>query len=418
VGRALFFDTTLSNPPGMACATCHAPKAGWSYPVSNINLALGPVPGIAPGRFGNRKPPTVSYAAYLPKGPPTFNANAQSYIGGLFFDGRANDLVSQASFPLQNPNEMNDVVHNAGSPALVVQKVAAGPNARLFQQVYGPAVFTQPTSQVFLQITSAISAFEATPEVSPFSSQYDAYLAGKATLSPAAMTGLQLFTGSITGRPGGAPFTKSANCVICHSIPSSTAAGPDIFTGSAFVNTGVPKNPNNPFYHETNATADPLGFNPLGAAYIDYGLGDNLYLAQGLPAGNIGAGSNGKGDYLGINGTFKTPTVRNVDSRPNPGFVKAYEHNGVFKSLKQVVHFYNTRNLTTVPGEVIDFTQPNPYAGLKGQPLFPTPEYPPTMQNPSGAPTGLVGNLGLTDQEENDIVAFLQTLTDAPPAKK
>jgi cytochrome c peroxidase len=415
----LFFDTTLSNPPGMSCATCHAPQAGWAFPKSNINLTLGPVPGIVPGRFGNRKPPTISYAAYLPKGPPTFNANAQVYVGGLFFDGRANDLISQASFPLQNPNEMNDIVHNVGSPDLVVQKVASGPSAALFKQVYGPAVFTQPSSQVFLQITSAIATFEATPEVSPFSSQYDAYLSGKATLNPAAMIGLQLFTGTTTGRPGGQPFTRSANCVICHSIPGSTSAGPDLFTGSAFVNTGVPKNPNNPFYNQTNATADPLGFNPLGAAFIDYGLGANLYVAMGLPAGNAGTASNGRGDYLAINGTFKTPTLRNVDKRPGGGFVKDYGHNGVFKSLKQVVHFYNARNLTTAPGEVIDFTKPHPYAGLKGKPLFPAPEYPnpTTLQNPTGAPDGLVGNLGLTDEEENDIVAFLQTLSDTPPVR-
>jgi hypothetical protein len=81
------------------------------------------------------------------------------------------------------------------------------------------------------------------------------------------------------------------------------------------------------------------------------------------------------------------------------------------------VHFYNARNLTTEPGEVIDFTQPNPYANLVGVPLFPEPEYPSpvTMQNPQGLPgssTNQMGNLGLTDQEENDIVAFLQTLSD------
>jgi cytochrome c peroxidase len=419
VGRALFFDTTLSNPPGMACATCHAPQAGWAYPNSNINLALGPVPGVVPTRFGNRKPPQISYVALLPKGPPTFNVLAQSYQGGYFFDGRANDLPSQATFPLQNPNEMNDVVHNAGSPALVVQKVAAGPNAGLFQQVYGPAVFTQPTSQVFLQIASAIAAFEASPAVSPFNSQYDAFLAGTATLSPSALNGLRLFTGTTTGRPGGPANVKNANCAVCHVLSTNLATGPDLFSASTFHNLGIPKNPNNPFYNQTSAAADPLGFNPLGAAYIDYGLGANLYVALGLPAGNTGTGANGRGDYLSINGAFKTPTLRNVDKRPGPGFVKDYEHNGVFKSLKQVVHFYNTRNLTTAPGEVIDFTKPNPYAGLVGTPLFPAPEYPSaaTLINPTGSQggaTSFLGNLGLTDQEENDIVAFLQTLSDGP----
>jgi cytochrome c peroxidase len=419
VGQALFFDPTLSTPPGMSCSTCHSPQAGFAYPISGINQALGPVPGAFPGRFGNRKPPQISYVALLPKGPPTFNPLAQTYQGGFFFDGRANDLVSQAAGPFQNPNEMNDLVNNIGSPALVVQKVSCGPSAGIFKQVYGAAVFTQPTSQVFLQVCSAIAAFEASPAMSPFSSQYDAYLAGKTTLSASAMHGLQLFTGTTNGRPGGPAYAKNANCSVCHALSSNLATGPDLFSVSTFHNLGVPRNPSNPFYGQTNAFADPVGVNALGSAYIDYGLGANFYTARGLPAGNVGAGSNGKGDFLNVNGMFKTPTLRNVDYRPGPGFVKDYDHNGVFKSLKQVVHFYNTRNLTTFPGEVIDFTRPNPYAGLKGTPLWPAPEYPnpATLVNPTGSQgafTSFLGNLGLADQDENDIVAFLQTLTDAP----
>jgi hypothetical protein len=168
----------------------------------------------------------------------------------------------------------------------------------------------------------------------------------------------------------------------------------------------------------TNALADPTGYNRQGAAYIDLGLGGVFYPANyGLPAGNIGIGSNGQGDFLGLNGTFKAPTLRNVDKRPRPGFVKRYTHNGFFTDLKTVVHFYNTRNLTSVPGEVIDFTQDQPYANLKGIPLWPSPEYPnqTTLQNPNGAfnsDGAQVGNLGLTDAEENDVVAFLKTLTD------
>jgi cytochrome c peroxidase len=148
------------------------------------------------------------------------------------------------------------------------------------------------------------------------------------------------------------------------------------------------------------------------------GLGGLLYPLNDLPAGNMGPGSNGKGDFLGINGAFKTPTFRNVDKRPHPGFVKAYMHNGALKSLKQVVHFYNTRNLTTRPGEVIDFTQEHPYANLQGIPLWPPPEIssPESLENPTGAfnsDLATVGNLGLTNNEEDHIVAFLKTLTDS-----
>jgi cytochrome c peroxidase len=91
-------------------------------------------------------------------------------------------------------------------------------------------------------------------------------------------------------------------------------------------------------------------------------------------------------------------------------------HNGYFKTLKDVVHFYNTRNLTT-RGEIINLIAANPYANIAGKPLWPAPEYASaaTLQNAAGRPAGpasRVGNLGLTDQEENQIVAFLGTLSD------
>jgi cytochrome c peroxidase len=349
----------------------------------------------------------------MTKGPPTFVPDFFSYVGGFFYDGRAADLTAQVPGPLQNPNEMNN------TPAGVVAAVMNGPSARLFQQAFGASISTVSVDTAFADIVQAIVAYESSQALSPFNSKYDLYLEGQAQLTQQEMAGLQLFTGSTTGRPGGPPTQKQANCVVCHSIPSTSGQSPDLFTASTFNNTGVPKNPNNPYYKQTNAAADPLGYNPLGAAYIDYGLGDFLYPQASLPSGNVGAGSNGQGDYLSINGVFKTPTLRNVDARPAQNFVKAYSHNGFFKSLPQIVHFYNTRNLTTVPGEVIDFTRPNPYAGLKGTPLWPPPETPSpaTLVNPTGAPPGrgLVGNLGLTPQDEANLVAFLQTLSDAPP---
>jgi cytochrome c peroxidase len=203
-----------------------------------------------------------------------------------------------------------------------------------------------------------------------------------------------------------------------------TTQGRDVLTMYCYANIGIPKNPNNPFYENTDPIANPTGFNPLGRNFVDFGLG-----------ANANPGTDGTkffnqtpGDIPMFAGLFQTPTNRNVDQRPSPNFVKAYMHNGVLKSLKEVVHFYNTRNLTTVPGEVIDFTQPNPFANLKGTPLWPTPEVPNpvSLTNPTGAPPlapgatapagvngfGQIGNLGLTDQQENDVVAFLKTLSD------
>jgi cytochrome c peroxidase len=416
LGRALFFEDDLSSPSGMACATCHAPQAGFTYPESDTNQLTGTVPGAVAIRYGNRRPPTISYARFIPQGTPTFDSRANAYVGGLFYDGRASSLADQAQAPLQNPNEMNNLVHNAGSPALIVSEVQHGPNAALFQQVFGPGVFGQSSDSVFQLVVKAISAWEASPEVSPFSSKYDAYLAGKVALTAAELDGLRLFTGSTNGRPGGPPFTKNAECSSCHVLSPQPGQGPDLFTDFHYYNIGLPRNAQNPYYAETDRTADPVGYNRYGEGYVDLGLGDFLYPLQGVV----------EGDYLGIKGAFKAPTLRNVDTRPSPTFVKAYGHNGFFKSLPQVVHFYNTRNLTAKQGEVIDFTKSEPYAGLQGTPLWPAPEYigapnfgsPITMINPAGLATGPgrhLGNLGLTPQQEADLVAFLRTLSDAPP---
>lgn len=424
LGRTLFNDHTLSEPAGMACVSCHDPETGFSHPSSTVNEQLGVAPGIIPGRFGFRKPPTAAYAAYLPTGIPYFVEDLQAYVGGLFYDGRVKDTVEQAKAPFLNPNEMNNLVHDMGSPEMVVNKIKNGPSCSLFRLTYGVNVFNRPTAEVYQLVGQAISAYEKSDEVSPFTSKYDYYLAGQATLTDDELRGLREVTGSFTGRPGGWHYPINAHCVECHGIPGfSSSRTSDLWTNSCYANLGVPKNANNPYYTMTDSNSNPVGYNPLGADFIDYGLGDFYYPLIGKPVGDLD-----EGDPLAIDGTFKTPTLRNVDKRPYPGFVKAYMHNGVFKSLEEVVHFYNTRNLTTIPGEVIDFTKADPYAGLVGTPLWPRPEWPSpvSMINPQGLPNDdqngtmggeQIGNMGLSDYDEQCIVAFLKTLTDGyvPP---
>lgn len=420
LGKALFHDQTLSEPAGMACVTCHDPATGFSYPQMGINATYGPVPGIVPGRFGFRKPPTAAYTPFMPEGVPHYVNKLQAYVGGLFYDGRAPSAAQQAKFPFLNPNEMNNLVHDVGSPEMVVSKIENGPSGVPFRQVFGDRVFEQPTAVVYNDMAQAIAAYEKSSEVSPFSSKYDAYLAGKATLSDLELRGLRMVTGSLSGRPGGSiPFRINAHCSECHGIPTQKGNGPDLWTNSCYANLGAPRNERNPFYNMTDPASDPAGYNPLGRNFIDFGLGDFLYPLNGKPSGDLQ-----EGDPLAIDGTFKTPTLRNVDKRPYPGFVKSYMHNGSFKTLEQVVHFYNTRNLTTYPKEVIDFTQPDPYANLKGIPLWPQPEWPSplTLINPKGlsgkhdGSGGMaaeqIGNMGLDAYDEQCIVAFLKTLTD------
>jgi cytochrome c peroxidase len=94
---------------------------------------------------------------------------------------------------------------------------------------------------------------------------------------------------------------------------------------------------------------------------------------------------------------IQVPTLRNVDKRPYPAFVKAYGHNGCFTSLKQIVHFYNTR-------DVLPRCQPHD-AG-QGTTCWPAPESTDNLN------TSKVGHLGLSDAEQDARVVFMQTLTD------
>ena len=91
------------------------------------------------------------------------------------------------------------------------------------------------------------------------------------------------------------------------------------------------------------------------------------------------------------------PTLRNVDKRPYPTFVKAYGHNGYFKSLKAIVHFYNTR-------DVLPRCKPDDPG--EGTTCWPAPESTTNMN------ASKVGRLGLSDSEEDAIVSFMQTLSD------
>ena len=104
--------------------------------------------------------------------------------------------------------------------------------------------------------------------------------------------------------------------------------------------------------------------------------------------------------YLPEMGKHKVPTLRNVDLRPYETFTKAFGHNGYFKTLEGIVHFYNTRDVKAAcPG---DYTE----AEALASDCWPEPEVPMNVNS------GELGDLGLTAAEEAAIVAFLRALSD------
>jgi cytochrome c peroxidase len=355
LGRHLYFDSNLSVPPGQACAACHAPETGFTGPSSEINAGQVAYPGAVHVRAGGRKPPTAAYGGFSPV--LYYDEAEELFIGGMFWDGRAtgwtlgDPLAEQALGPFLNPLEQN--VPNA---KLVCRKVANSDYADLFEQVWGPGSVNavKGVPLMYERIGRSIAAFEASSEVNPFTSKYDYYLEGLAELTEQEALGLELFEGK-------------AMCALCHLSQPGEDGMPPLLTDFTYDNLGIPVNPELPIYDAVRR------FNPDGAELIDPGLGG--FLAS-VPEYAHLAGDNW--------GKHKVPTLRNVDLRPYPEFVKAYGHNGYFKSLEVITNFYNTRDVGS----------------------WPAPEVPGTVN------TDELGDLGLSAEEEAAVVAFMKTLSD------
>ncbi len=383
LGGLLYFDENLSEPSGQACASCHDPKTGFDDPDSNLPVSEG----VIPGRFGGRNSPISAYAMYAPI--LHFDAEEGLWVGGQFWDGRAtgevlgDPLADQALGPFLNPVEMN----NPDKDHVIVD-VAISAYAGLFEQVWGANALNN-VKKAYDQVALSIAAFERTQLFGQFSSKYDAYLAyclangggmddcakgnGKAAnkamkryFNQKERRGMALFMGE-NDNDGKLTAGEGAMCSACHvadwtaaadytlpvQVPDWAPAGmvPPVFTDFTFDNLGVPQNTEYPF----PAVAPPdLGLGPI--------VGDP-----------------------DENGKFKVMPVR------NSGLSAPYAHNGLFKSLKDIVHFYNTRD---VPG-----------AGPGGADWLP-PEYPATVNHDE------LGNLGLSDADEGALVEFMRTLDD------
>lgn len=372
LGKAIFFDERLSINGNQACAACHGPESGWTGPDSAINTAGAVYEGSISGRFGNRKPPSSAYATFSPILHYVIEKKKAVFAGGNFWDGRATGekLGSPATDQAQGPF-LNPLEQALSSPADVVSRVCGGAYAGLFMQVWGNDACDQDkVNAAYDDIARSIAAFEASPESNAFTSKYDYYLKGMVDLTQEEKKGLNL-------------FKSKGKCANCHVADPGPNGQPPLFTDFTYDNLGVPRNPDNPFYTQT-------AFNPAGLGWIDLGLGG--FLANRLDYWQFAPANLGK---------QKVPTVRNVDKRPYAGFVKAYTHNGYFKSLKGIVHFYNTRDAK--PACIDPFTTE---ADALAQNCWPAPEVPVNVN------TRELGNLHLTEDQEDAIVAFLKTLSD------
>lgn len=346
LGKFIYFDK-ISIPNSMACADCHSPRTGFTGPTPGINIHGSVYRGADAHNFGARKPPSSAYATQSPV--LYYDAGEETFTGGNFWDGRAtgerlgSPAAEQALGPFMNPAE-----HNIPDKKTVLKKIAESNYASIWKDVWGEELKYSTKEEIDLnydRVGLAIAAYEGSSEVNQFTSKFDYVKKGLAHFTPIEAWGFDLFNNEDKGR-----------CAECH--PSG--GDKPLFTDFTYDNLGIPKNPENPVYKY-----DP--------GFIDHGLGGFLMTRE---------------DYKQLAqanfGKHKVPTLRNVDKKPGVGFTKAYTHNGVFKSLKEVVHFYNTRDVKS----------------------WPEPEYSGNINKEE------LGNLGLTSAEEDAIVAFLQTLSD------
>jgi cytochrome c peroxidase len=277
--------------------------------------------------------------------------------GGLFWDGRDDTLQLQAMGPLMNPAEMANT-----SEAEIAGKLAQPRYARQFVQLFGENVLKNP-SLLITEAMSAIARYQIEDRsFHRFDSKYDAWLEGKARLSPAELRGLRLFNDP-----------AKANCGGCHLSQAGHDGLPPLFTDAQYEALGVPRNMAIP------ANKDPKVF--------DLGL-----------CGPIRTDLAKQTQYCAM---FLTPTLRNSAAR------SVYFHNGIYHNLRQVLDFYNLRNID--PGRIYPRAASGKVAAYDDIP----PQYranvdvadAPFDRKPGDKPA-------MSQADIQDIIAFLKTLDD------
>jgi cytochrome c peroxidase len=434
LGKLMNFDENISPAKNRACGFCHMPYAAFSGPIPSVNLTMVAYPGSYEFRAGKRTAQRYTYASFFPV--LNYNQTQGLFFGGNFWDSRATGYLlgspdaEQAQHPPVDTQE-----HALPDTACIAYRLSQAVYRPLFETVWGAGslnitwplnteqICSTPgfggsatpiqlipedrtkANNVFDHWGNSLDQYETSPDVSAFSSKFDAYLKGNYTLTKDEAAGMDLFNGK-------------GNCNSCHLTGRGTTSPqfqPDhskaasvtpLFTCFGSANEGLPLNPRDAIYYQN--TPDSLGFtaNPDGFAFRDLGMGSFL---RGVAAPN--PNSDWTQFAPGVDGQFQVSSARNAAMTPAscstteagsaPYFQKGFFHNGYIKSLKQLVHFYNTRDV--YPFNVTSGHCP---AGTTEKVnCWPMPE----VRNNLDMTTG---QLGLTDKEEDQIVRFLQTLTD------
>jgi cytochrome c peroxidase len=411
-GKAIFFDKSLSASGRQSCGTCHVPSHAFTADGTTDQGLPVPLGGPNMDQTGLRNAPSLMYASFT---PPFSLTNGPT--GGFFRDGRASSLAAQAQQPFLTPFEMA----NQDAAEVVGRLQNSAATLAAFVAAYGEGALSDPDT-AFQDMAQAIAAYEnEDAEFHPFTSKYDYWLQGQATLTAQEQNGLNLFNNPTKG-----------NCTACHPSQAQGYNSHALFTDYTFDNIGVPRNwhipantPNSvsPVDGAVLATVvTPIDV-PADAEYAYYDLG---LCGPLLPSP---ADVNARPDLsatTSLCGLFKVPTLRNI------AITSPYFHNGVFSDLHQVLEWYVTRDINNDTAN-----NPNPVnAGPGGNPYQPVGTFytaadgTPDLYEYNDLPADFDANVNvgevpytpptfgggqaptLTAAEIDDIVSFLCTLTD------
>lgn len=385
LGKRIFFDPSLSASGRLSCASCHSPAHAYGPP-NALPVQFG---GPAMTLQGDRPPPSLMYLYRQPNfsiGAEQADADTPADLaqqaaqasgvtlaqksagnapaapamvpqGGMFWDGRADTLQAQALGPLMNPVEMANTSEDE-----VARKFDSGAYRDLFLQLFGPQVFKNPRL-LLSEAMFAVARYQVEdPSFHPYSSKYDEWLEGRARLTPAELRGLRLFNDP-----------KKANCAGCHLSQPSRDGQPPMFTDYEYEALGVPRN-----------TA--LAVN-RDANHFDMGL--------------CGPHRTDLAEQTQYCGMFLTPTLRNSATR------HAFFHNGVYRSLDDVLTFYNLRDIE--PGKIYPRDAQGHIAQYNDLPA----KFHGNIDKADAPFDRKAGDAPpMTNADMKDIIAFLQTLTD------
>jgi len=390
LGQKIFSDQALSASGRQSCATCHVAR----FAFAGDNTAAGPDHGLpvplgGPGmdQPGFRNTPSLMYASFV---PAFFFDGDGAPNGGFFRDGRAATLEDQAVLPFITGFEMANA-----DAAAVVDKLRTRPYAGDFTALYGAGVLDDPDTAL-KRIGAALAAFEREDQAfHPFSSRFDDWRSGGASLTAQELRGFALFNNPAKG-----------NCAACHPSTSANGVTPALFTDFSYDNLGVPRN------GEIPANADS------GApAYTPADSDDGLHRYYDLGVCGPFRDDGGR-NTSAVCGQFKVPTLRNI------AVTAPYFHNGRFATLKDAIGFYVRRD--TNPGQWYPTTAAGDSTKFDDLPALYGGQFLVNI-NSVGSDAGYVGNVNtaeipynrklggtaaLTPDEIDDVIAFLCTLTD------